>query len=217
MHYSHPSFLYAFQPEGSQLELNFTNPLILAGALIGGALPFLFSGMLIEAVANAARKMVDEVRRQFKEIPGILEGKAKPDYKTCIEISSQGALKEMKVPSVLAILFPLVSGFLFGPMFVGGLLIGATLSAIMLAIFTGNAGGAWDNAKKYIESGAIKGQGKGSPAHDAAVVGDTVGDPLKDTVGPSLDILIKIMSTVSLVAAVLFYNYNLLYLIFGIR
>ena len=196
------SFLYAFLPAGETLALDFTNPLILAGALVGGALPFLFSGMLIEAVANAARKMVEEVRRQFREIPGI---------------SSQGALKEMKVPSVLAILFPLVSGFLFGPMFVGGLLIGATLSAIMLAIFTGNAGGAWDNGKKYIESGAIKGQGKGSPAHDAAVVGDTVGDPLKDTVGPSLDILIKIMSTVSLVAAVLFYNYNLLYLIFGIR
>jgi len=211
------SFLYAFQPEGSQLELNFTNPLILAGALIGGALPFLFSGMLIEAVANAARKMVDEVRRQFIEIPGILEGKAKPDYKTCIEISSQGALKEMRMPAILSIIFPVISGFLFGPYFVGGLLIGATLSAIMLAIFTGNAGGAWDNAKKYIESGAFEGQGKGSPAHDAAVVGDTVGDPLKDTVGPSLDILIKIMSTVSLVAAVLFYNYNLLYLIFGIR
>ena len=211
------SFLYAFQPEGSQLELNFTNPLILAGALIGGALPFLFSGMLIEAVANAARKMVDEVRRQFKEIPGILEGKAKPDYKTCIEISSQGALKEMRMPAILSIIFPVISGFLFGPYFVGGLLIGATLSAIMLAIFTGNAGGAWDNAKKYIESGAFEGQGKGSPAHDAAVVGDTVGDPLKDTVGPSLDILIKIMSTVSLVAAVLFYNYNLLYLIFGLR
>ena len=211
------SFLYAFQPEGSQLELNFTNPLILAGALIGGALPFLFSGMLIEAVANAARKMVDEVRRQFKEIPGILEGKAKPDYKTCIEISSQGALKEMRMPAILSIIFPVISGFLFGPYFVGGLLIGATLSAIMLAIFTGNAGGAWDNAKKYIESGVFEGQGKGSPAHDAAVVGDTVGDPLKDTVGPSLDILIKIMSTFSLVAAVLFYNYNLLYLIFGIR
>lgn len=211
------SFLYAFQPEGAELELNFTNPLILAGALVGGALPFLFSGMLIEAVANAARKMVEEVRRQFKEIPGILEGKAKPDYKTCIEISSQGALKEMRMPAILSIIFPIISGFLFGPYFVGGLLIGATLSAIMLAIFTGNAGGAWDNAKKYIESGAIEGQAKGSPAHDAAVVGDTVGDPLKDTVGPSLDILIKIMSTVSLVAAVLFHNYNLLYLIFGLR
>ena len=211
------SFLYAFQPEGSSLDLNFTNPLILAGALVGGALPYLFSGMLIEAVANAARKMVEEVRRQFKEIPGILEGKAKPDYKTCIEISSQGALKEMRMPAIISIIFPVIAGFLFGPYFVGGLLIGATLSAIMLAIFTGNAGGAWDNGKKYIESGAIEGQGKGSPAHDAAVVGDTVGDPLKDTVGPSLDILIKIMSTVSLVAAVMFYNYNLLYLIFGIR
>lgn len=204
------SFLYAFQPEGSTLDLNFTDPKILAGALVGAALPYLFSGMLIEAVANAARKMVEEVRRQFKEIPGILEGKAKPDYKTCIEISSQGALKEMRVPAILSILFPLGCGFLFGPYFVGGLLIGATLSAIMLAIFTGNAGGAWDNGKKYIESGAIEGQGKGSPAHDAAVVGDTVGDPLKDTVGPSLDILIKIMSTVSLVAAVLFRDYNLL-------
>lgn len=204
------SFLYAFQDKGEKLVLNFTDPLILAGALVGAALPFLFSGMLIEAVANAARKMVEEVRRQFKEIPGILEGKAKPDYKTCIEISSQGAIKEMKVPAILAILFPLVSGFLFGPYFVGGVLIGATISAIMLAIFTGNAGGAWDNAKKYIESGAVEGQKKGSPAHDAAVVGDTVGDPLKDTVGPSLDILIKIMSTVSLVAAVLFSKYNLL-------
>lgn len=211
------SFLYAFQPEGSSLDLNFTNPLILAGALVGGALPYLFSGMLIEAVANAARKMVEEVRRQFRDIPGILEGKAIPDYKTCIEISSQGALKEMRMPAIISIIFPVIAGFLFGPYFVGGLLIGATLSAIMLAIFTGNAGGAWDNGKKYIESGAIEGQGKGSPAHDAAVVGDTVGDPLKDTVGPSLDILIKIMSTVSLVAAVMFYNYNLLYLIFGIR
>ena len=211
------SFLYALQQEGSSLDLNFTNPLILAGALVGGALPYLFSGMLIEAVANAARKMVEEVRRQFRDIPGILEGKAKPDYKTCIEISSQGALKEMRMPAIISIIFPVIAGFLFGPYFVGGLLIGATLSAIMLAIFTGNAGGAWDNGKKYIESGAIEGQGKGSPAHDAAVVGDTVGDPLKDTVGPSLDILIKIMSTVSLVAAVMFYNYNLLYLIFGIR
>ena len=202
------SFLYAFQPEGSQLELNFTNPLILAGALIGGALPFLFSGMLIEAVANAARKMVDEVRRQFKEIPGILEGKAKPDYKTCIEISSQGALKEMRMPAILSIIFPVISGFLFGPYFVGGLLIGATLSAIMLAIFTGNAGGAWDNAKKYIESGAFEGQGKGSPAHDAAVVGDTVGDPFKDTSGPSINILIKLMTIVSLVFAPLFLLIN---------
>lgn len=116
----------------------------------------------------------------------------------------------MKTPALISILFPLVSGFLFGPYFVGGLLIGATVSAIMLAIFTGNAGGAWDNAKKYIEAGGVEGHFKGSAAHDAAVVGDTVGDPLKDTVGPSLDILIKIMSTVSLIAAVLFSQYNLL-------
>ncbi|MCR5217008.1 MAG: sodium-translocating pyrophosphatase [Lachnospiraceae bacterium] len=204
------SYLYSFNDPTTPLELNFTNPLILAGALVGGALPYLFSGMLIEAVAKAARKMVEEVRRQFKEIPGILEGKAKPDYKTCIEISSQGALKEMRVPAVLSVLFPLVSGFLFGPWFVGGLLIGATLSAIMLAIFTGNAGGAWDNGKKYIEAGGVEGHKKGSAAHDAAVVGDTVGDPLKDTVGPSLDILIKIMSTVSLVAGAVFSQYNVL-------
>ena len=204
------SYLYSFNDPSTPLELNFTNPLILVGAMVGGALPFLFSGMLIEAVAKAARKMVDEVRRQFREIPGLLEGSAKPDYKTCIEISSQGALKEMRVPAILSIVFPLVAGFLCGPWFVGGVLIGATLSAIMLAIFTGNAGGAWDNAKKYIESGAVEGQKKGSPAHDAAVVGDTVGDPLKDTVGPSLDILIKIMSTVSLVAVALFRDYNLL-------
>ncbi|MBR3865891.1 MAG: sodium/proton-translocating pyrophosphatase, partial [Clostridia bacterium] len=132
-----------------------------------------------------------------------------PDYKTCIEISSQGAIKEMKSPAIIAIAFPVVSGFIFGPEFVGGILLGATISAIMLAIFTGNAGGAWDNGKKYIETGAIEGHAKGSPAHDAAVVGDTVGDPLKDTVGPSLDILIKIMSTISLVAATVFSQYNL--------
>lgn len=203
------SYLYAFSSNGN-LDLNFTDPLILAGALVGAALPYLFSGMLIEAVSKAAQKMVEEVRRQFREKPGILTGQDKPDYKTCITISSQGAIKEMKMPALISILFPLVSGFLFGPYFVGGLLIGATISAIMLAIFTGNAGGAWDNAKKYIEAGGVEGHFKGSPAHDAAVVGDTVGDPLKDTVGPSLDILIKIMSTVSLIAAVLFSHYNLL-------
>ena len=178
------SYLYAYLPEGEDLILNFVNPLTLSGALVGAALPFMFSGMLIEAVAKAARKMVDEVRRQFREIKGILTGEAKPDYKSCIEISSRGALKEMRLPCIIAILFPLVTGFLFGAEFVGGLLIGATISAIMLALYTGNAGGAWDNAKKYIESGGVEGCGKGSPAHDAAVVGDTVGDPLKDTVGP---------------------------------
>jgi K(+)-stimulated pyrophosphate-energized sodium pump len=173
----------------------------------------MFSGMLIEAVAKAARKMVEEVRRQFREIKGLLEGEVLPDYKTCIEISSQGALKEMRVPAIFCILFPVVCGFIFGAEFVGGILVGATISAIMLALFTGNAGGAWDNGKKYIETGAIEGHRKGSPAHDAAVVGDTVGDPLKDTVGPSLDILIKIMSTISLVTVKVFSEFNLLSLL----
>ena len=132
-----------------------------------------------------------------------------PDYKTCIEISSQGALKEMRIPCIMAIAFPIVTGFIFGPMFVAGVLIGATIAAIMLAVFCGNSGGAWDNAKKFIEAGGVDGETKGSAAHDASVVGDTVGDPLKDTVGPSLDILIKIMSTVSLVAVVVFSKYNL--------
>ncbi len=203
------SYLYSYQEAGAELILNLINPWTLAGAIVGGALPFLFSGMLIEAVAKAARKMVDEVRRQFREIPGILTGEEKPDYKTCIEISSKGAIGEMKVPSLLAIIVPVGCGFLFGAEFVGGLLIGSTICSIMLAIFTGNAGGAWDNGKKYIETGAIEGSGKGTPAHEAAVVGDTVGDPLKDTVGPCLDIFIKIMSTVSLVAVAVFNEFNL--------
>ena len=203
------SYLYAFNDISTPLELNLMTPSILAGAVVGAALPFLFSGMLIEAVAKAARKMVEEVRRQFKEIPGILDGTATPDYKTCIEISTKGSISEMKIPSLLSIVIPVACGFLFGPQFVGGLLIGSILSAIMLAIFCGNAGGAWDNGKKYIEAGGVEGQGKGTPTHDAAVVGDTVGDPLKDTVGPCLDIFIKIMSTVSLVAIPVFSHYNL--------
>ena len=195
------------------ISLNMIDPLVLVGAIVGAALPFLFSGMLIDAVAKAAQDMVTEVRRQFKEIKGLLEGKVMPDYKTCISISSQGALREMRMPAIISIAFPVVCGFLFGAEFVAGLLIGATVSAIMLAIFTGNSGGAWDNAKKYIETGAIEGHGKGSGAHDASVVGDTVGDPLKDTVGPSLDILIKIMSVISLVTVAVFVKFNLLELI----
>ena len=201
------SYLYSFM---DNLLLNIISHEVLVGAIVGAALPFLFSGMLINSVAKAARSMVGEVRRQFKEIPGILDGTGRPDYKRCITISSQGALKEMIVPAIVSIAFPVVCGFLFGAYFVGGILIGATLSAIMLAIFTGNAGGAWDNAKKFIESGGVEGAAKGTAAHDAAVVGDTVGDPLKDTVGPSLDILIKIMSTVSLVCVVVFANFNLM-------
>ena len=201
------SYLYSFM---DNLLLNIVDGYVLVGAIVGAALPYLFSGMLINSVAKAARRMVVEVRRQFKEIPGILDGTAKPDYKTCITISSQGALKEMIVPALVAIAFPVLCGFLFGAYFVGGVLIGATLSAIMLAIFTGNAGGAWDNAKKYIEAGGVEGEGKGTATHDAAIVGDTVGDPLKDTVGPSLDILIKIMSTVSLVCVVVFSKFNIM-------
>ncbi len=201
------SYLYSFM---DNLMLDIISRDVLVGAILGGALPFLFSGMLINSVAKAARSMVVEVRRQFNEMPGILDGTQRPDYTRCITISSQGALKEMIVPAIVAIAFPVVCGFLFGAKFVGGILIGATISAIMLAIFTGNSGGAWDNAKKYIEAGGVEGAGKGTPTHDAAVVGDTVGDPLKDTVGPSLDILIKIMSTVSLVCVAVFANFNLI-------
>ena len=210
------SYLYA-AAEGAMTELvlNVVRGDVLVGAILGAALPFLFSGMLINAVSASAKKMVDEVRRQFREIPGILEGSGKPDHKKCITIASQGALRGMIAPALIAVLVPVVCGFLFGAGLVGGLLVGATLTAIMLAIYAGNAGGAWDNAKKYVEKGGLEGQGKGSPAHDAAVVGDTVGDPLKDTVGPSLNILIKIMSTVSLVCVVVFRNFNLLSAIDG--
>ncbi len=211
------SYLYAQAGEsaadGLELVLNMVNTLTLAGAIVGAALPYLFSGILIEAVANAARKMVQEVRRQFKNDPGIIKGTSKPDYKTCISISSAGALAEMRLPALISVVTPLVTGFIFGAEFVGGLLIGTTLSSIMLALYTANAGGAWDNGKKYIEHGHYG--GKGSDAHKAAIVGDTVGDPLKDTVGPSLDILIKIMSIVSLIAVSIFNQYNLFSFLFN--
>ncbi|NLL48748.1 MAG: sodium-translocating pyrophosphatase [Firmicutes bacterium] len=203
------AYIFSFSPPDVDPILNIINPMTLVGALVGAALPYLFSGMLIESVTKAARKMVDEVRRQFKEHPGILDGSEEPDVRSCIAIASEGALQEMKVPSYMAVLFPILAGFVFGANFVGGVLIGSIMSAIMLALFTGNAGGAWDNAKKLIETGALNGHDKGGPTHAAAVVGDTVGDPLKDTVGPSLDILIKIMSTVSLIAVAVFSKYNL--------
>lgn len=199
--------------KGFNLILNMIDTYTLAGALVGAALPFYFSGLLIEAVAKAAGKMVSEVRRQFKQYPGILNGTQKPDYKTCIEISSEGALKEMKYPALISVLVPIAAGFIFGANFVGGLLIGTTLSAIMLALFSANSGGAWDNAKKLVESGGVEGHGKGSEVHSSTVVGDTVGDPLKDTVGPSLDILIKIMSVISLILVSIFSEYNLLKII----
>ncbi len=203
------AYIFSFSPPEVDPILDIINPMTLVGAMVGTALPYLFSGMLIESVTKAARKMVDEVRRQFKEKPGILEGTEEPDVNSCVSIASEGALQEMKLPSYIALAFPLVGGFIFGANFVGGILIGAIMSAIMLALYTGNAGGAWDNGKKYIETGALNGHGKGGPVHAAAVVGDTVGDPLKDTVGPSLDILIKIMSTSSLIAVAIFAKYNL--------
>ncbi len=204
------SYLFTFTPPTERIILDAIQPLTLVGLVIGGALPFMFSGMLIDSVTKTARIMVVEVRRQFREIKGLLEGEVLPDYETCIAISSKGALKEMRVSALFAVLFPVISGFIFGPLFVAGLLIGSTLSAIMLALFTGNAGGAWDNAKKFIEVGGVEGLSRESEEHKHAIVGDTVGDPLKDTVGPSLDILIKIMSVVSLVMGAVFARFNLL-------
>ena len=203
------SYLYTFTPVTTDIVLDFMNTLTLVGTLFGAALTFYFSSLLIKAVSNSAQHMVDEVRRQFRTIKGLREGEANPDYKSCIQIATNGALAEMKAPALISVLVPIVSGFVFGPEFVAGILVGATIAAIMLAVFCGNSGGAWDNAKKYIESLGRK----GTPEHHAAVVGDTVGDPLKDTVGPSLDILIKIMSTVSIIFVCIFAEFNLMSLI----
>ena len=172
---------------------------VIIGLLIGGMLPFLFSAFTMQSVGKAAFEMIEEVRRQFKTIPGILEGKGKPDYKSCVAISTQAALKEMLLPGVMAVLAPVFIGVVLGPDALGGLLGGALVTGVMLAIFMSNSGGAWDNAKKFIEGGNHG--GKGSEAHKAAVVGDTVGDPFKDTSGPSINILIKLMTVVSLVFA----------------
>lgn len=177
---------------------------VIIGLFIGGMLPFLFSAMTMESVSKAAYQMIEEVRRQFKEMPGIMKGIDKPDYKSCVAISTTAALKEMLVPGVMAVLAPLAVGLLLGPAALGGLLAGALVTGVMLAIFMSNSGGSWDNAKKYIEDGSHG--GKGSEAHKAAVVGDTVGDPFKDTSGPSINILIKLMTIVSLVFAPLFLS-----------
>ncbi len=178
------------------------NPEVIVGVFLGAMLPFLFSSMAMEAVGKAAFQMIEEVRRQFREIPGIMEGKAKPDHARCVDISAAAALKEMILPGSLAIVAPLLVGLVLGKNALGGLLAGATSAGVMMAIMMANAGGAWDNAKKYIESGHYG--GKGTETHAAAVVGDTVGDPFKDTAGPSLNILIKLMSIVALVFAPLF-------------
>jgi len=172
---------------------------VLIGLFVGGMLPFMFCSRAIQAVGRAAQSMIEEVRRQFKEIPGIMEGSQEPDYERCVDISTKAALKEMVVPGMMAVFPPVVVGLLLGAPALGGLLAGSIVTGVMLAIFMSNAGGAWDNAKKYIEEGNLG--GKGTPPHAAAVVGDTVGDPFKDTAGPSLNILIKLMSIIALVMA----------------
>jgi len=180
-------------------NVNLMNPIVLIGIFLGAMMAFMFSGLTMTAVGRAASRMVDEVRRQFKEIAGIMTGKATPDYARCVEISTKGAQRAMLLPSLLAIIVPVATGLILGVAGVMGLLIGGTSSGFLLAVFMANSGGAWDNAKKYIEEGNLG--GKGSSAHKAAVIGDTVGDPFKDTAGPSLNILIKLMSMVAIVVA----------------
>ena len=191
--------LFSAYTQTANIErIDVANPEVMAGLFIGAMLPFLFSSMSMRAVGNAAFDMIEEVRRQFREIPGLMEGKAKADYKRCVDISTQAAIRRMIVPGLGAVLIPVFFGF-YDKTMLGGLLVGVTISGVLLAIFMANAGGAWDNAKKHIEAGAYG--GKGSDAHKAAVVGDTVGDPFKDTSGPALNILIKLMAVVSLVIA----------------
>jgi len=182
--------------------INILTDRVVIGLLIGGMLPFVFSAITMDSVSKAAYKMIEEVRRQFREIPGILEGTGKPEYGSCVSISTRAALHEMIIPGIMAVAVPLIVGLLFGTEALGGLLAGSLVTGVLLAIFMSNSGGAWDNAKKYIEEGHHG--GKGSSAHKSAVVGDTVGDPFKDTSGPSINILIKLMTVVSLVFAPLF-------------
>lgn len=197
--------LFVSYAEAVQLKnIDLLDSRVIIGLFIGGMLPFLFSAMTMQSVSKAAYKMIEEVRRQFREKPGIMKGTEKPDYKSCVAISTTAALKEMLVPGIMAVLSPLAVGLLLGPSSLGGLLAGALVTGVMMAIFMSNSGGAWDNAKKYIEDGTHG--GKGSEAHKAAVVGDTVGDPFKDTSGPSINILIKLMTIVSLVFAPLFLS-----------
>ena len=185
--------------------IDLMDPLVISGVLLGAVLPYLFSSMAMNAVGEAAFAMIEEVRRQFREKPGILDETEEPDYKRCVDISTASALREMIFPGIVAVVSPVLIGFIGGPSMLAGLLIGVTASGVVLAIFMANSGGAWDNAKKMIESGSS--QGKGSEAHKASVVGDTVGDPFKDTAGPSLNILIKLMAIISLVIAPMLKNY----------
>ena len=197
--------LFVSYAEAVQLKtIDILDNRVIIGLFIGGMLPFLFSAMTMSSVSKAAYQMIEEVRRQFREMPGIMEGKTKPDYKSCVAISTTAALKEMLVPGIMAVVSPLAVGIILGTEALGGLLAGSLVTGVMMAIFMSNAGGAWDNAKKYIEDGNHG--GKGSEAHKAAVVGDTVGDPFKDTSGPSINILIKLMTVVALVFAPLFVS-----------
>jgi K(+)-stimulated pyrophosphate-energized sodium pump len=196
------ALLGAYMDAASIRTLNILTPTVLPGLLIGAMLPFLFTALTMTAVGKAAKEIVLEVRRQFREIVGLMEGKAKPDYARAVDISTRSALREMVLPGLLAVITPVLAGFLLGKEGLAGLLVGAIAAGFLLAVMMANAGGAWDNAKKWIETGQMG--GKGSPAHKAAVVGDTVGDPFKDTSGPSLNILIKLMSIVSLVFASVF-------------
>ncbi|MBJ96297.1 MAG: sodium-translocating pyrophosphatase [Rickettsiales bacterium] len=190
---------------GKPIDINLTEPVVMAGLFVGGMLPFLFSSMAMKAVGEAAMDMIEEVRRQFREIEGLLEGKVKPDTARCVDISTSAAIKRMMLPGAMAVISPVVVGFLFGAEALGGLLAGVTVSGVLMAIFMSNAGGAWDNAKKSFEGGFTLPDGsvleKGGDAYHAAVVGDTVGDPFKDTAGPALNILVKLMSVVALVIA----------------
>lgn len=199
--------LFASYTQAVNLEaINLLNPLTLVGVLIGGMLPFLFGALTMQSVGKAAGEMVSEVRRQFKEKPGILEGTEEPEYSTCVEISTRAALREMIAPGIIAVLSPLVVGILLGKEALAGLICGGVVTGVMMAILMSNAGGAWDNTKKYIESG-VNG-GKGSDAHKAGVIGDTVGDPFKDTSGPSMNILIKLMTIVAVVFAPLIVEFG---------
>jgi K(+)-stimulated pyrophosphate-energized sodium pump len=206
---NNPSLMakYGLSP-GQSLSFTLTDPGVIVGLFIGSLLPFFFSSFLIQAVGRAAFKMVNEVRRQFREIPGILEGNAKPDYAVAVSISTTAALRELIAPGLLAVLSPIVVGFVLGPRALGGLLIGSVVSGVFLAFLMANGGAAWDNAKKYIELGNFG--GKNTPVHAAAVMGDTVGDPFKDTAGPSINSLIKVLNTISIVFVATMVTYSLL-------
>ena len=191
-----------------QFALNVTNPVVLIGVFVGAMLPFLFSALTMSAVGKSAQRVVLEVRAQFARNKGILLGTSEPDYKNCVTICTKSAQKQMILPAVIAVLSPLVAGFFLGANGVMGLLLGSSVTGFLLAVFMSNSGGAWDNAKKYIEDGNFG--GKGSPAHKAAVIGDTVGDPFKDTSGPSINILIKLISVVAIVFAQVILTIGLL-------